>query len=210
MDSASLRLKEACFAGDLAEVRRLLDAGADPNSTDEHGSGTLLTFHPEMIDYLLSRGADPNTQTNENGASVLAGLAFVNELECVRALLRGGADANCGRAASGETPLHHALADGGADRGPLVKLLLDHGADPNSKTRPGVLSCNFWRDARTRGETPLHRAAAYAPAETISLLLAAGAERQVRDANGDNPRAWASWHLRDWPIIELLDPGSDA
>lgn len=206
MDPTAVKLKNASFAGDLDEVRRLLDAGADPNSTDEHGSGTLLTFHPAMIEYLLSRRADPNVQTNENGASVLAGLAYVNCLECVRILLQHGADPNRGRAESGETPLHHALAKNEADRGPLVKLLLDYGADPNAKTRHGVGSCNFWRDARTRGETPLHRAAAYATAETIRQLLAAGADPTIRDANGDTPRAWASWHWREWAIIDLLDP----
>lgn len=101
MQSTALKLKQACFAGDLDEVRRLLDAGADPNATDENGSGTLLTFYPAMIEYLLSRGAEPNSQTNENGASVLAGLAHVGQLECVRVLLRAGADPNRGREASG-------------------------------------------------------------------------------------------------------------
>jgi uncharacterized protein len=213
MNSDALKLKQACFAGDLDTVRRLLDLGADPNATDEHGSGTLLTFDPAMIGYLLSRGADPNIQTNENGASVLAGLAYVNELECVRVLLRAGADPNRGRDDSGETPLHHALATSEPDRTPLVKLLLEHGANPNSRTKPCVPSCNFWRDARTRGETPLHRAAAFSPRETIELLLAAGADRALRDVNGDSPLGWASWHLRDRPIIDLLNPetnGHDA
>jgi hypothetical protein len=48
-----------------------------------------------------------------------------------------------------------------------VKLLLDFGADPDARTINGVVSANFWRDARTRGESPLHRAAAYVSAETI-------------------------------------------
>jgi uncharacterized protein len=206
---ASPELKRACFAGNLDEVRRLLDSGADPNSIDEYDSGTLLTFHPEVIEYLLARGADPNLQTNENGASVLAGLAYVNQIECVRTLLQHGANPNLGRNASGETPLHHALTKNEPDREPLVKLLIDYSANPNAQTIPGVISYNFWRDARTRGETPLHRAAAYASAETINHLLAAGADRALRDANGDTPRAWTSWHLRAKAIVDLLDPGSN-
>jgi uncharacterized protein len=202
---SELKLKEAAFAGDFDEVRRLLDEGTDPNATDEYGSGTLLTFHPAVIEYLLARGANPNAQTNENGASVLAGLAFVNALECVRALLRAGADPNRGRDESGETPLHHALATLEHDRTALVKLLLDHGADPNRRTKPGVPSLNFWRDVRTRGETPLHRAAAFSPRETIELLLAAGADPTLRDVNGDSPLGWASWHLRERTIIDLLN-----
>jgi uncharacterized protein len=201
----SLPLKEAASRGDLVEVRRLVDAGADVNSTDEWGSGTLLTFQPDIIEYLIARGADPNKQTNENGASVLAGMCYVNQLDCAKVLLeKGAADANRGREESGETPLHHAVLGDEPGRGELVKLLIDHGADPNARTISGVATLNFWRDVRTRGETPLHRAAAYASAETIALLLAAGADPTLRDANDDSPVSWASWHQRPWSIIDLL------
>jgi hypothetical protein len=69
-----------------------------------------------------------------------------------------------------------------------------------------VPSLAFWRDVRTRGETPLHRAAAYAPEETVCLLLDAGADRTIRDANGDSPQSWASWHWRPKRLVDLLDP----
>jgi ankyrin repeat protein len=201
----SSELKQAASRGDLAEVKRLIAAGANVNSADQWGSGTLLTFHPQVIECLLAHGADPNQQTNENGASVLAGLCYVNQFECARVLLeQGGADPNRGRAQSGETPLHHALTHDGPGRFELVQLLLDHGADPNARTIPGVETANFWRDVRTRGETPLHRAAAYASQETILLLLGAGADPTIRDANGDSPLSWASWHQRPKSIIDLL------
>jgi uncharacterized protein len=200
----SQTLHEACFAGNLSEVQRLLAAGADINAPDENGSGTLLTFDPRMIEFLLSQGADPDLQTNENGASVLAGLSYVNEVECVRVLLRHGANPNRGRDESGETPLHHALAKWESDRRQLVELLLDHGADPNARTTPEVISFNYWREAKTRGETPLHRAAAVASEETIKLLLASGGDPNIRDVNGEVPQGWASWHWRPKEIIDLL------
>jgi len=52
------------------------------------------------------------------------------------------------------------------------------------------------RDCRTKGETPLHRAAAFADEETIQLLLDYGAKREAKDANGDSPLAWPDTILR--------------
>ncbi|MGF1656780.1 MAG: ankyrin repeat domain-containing protein [Verrucomicrobiales bacterium] len=206
MNPTSLKLNAACSAGKLEEVRHLLDEGADPNSADEHGCGTLLTFHPQMIEFLLSRGADPNIQKNQAGASVLAGLAYVNQLECVRLLLNAGANVHRGREESDETPLHHALVSRLPDRTPLVKLLLDRGADPNAKTKPGIYSFNYGGDLRTRAETPLHRAAAYSPADTIMLLMEAGGDTTIRDINGDSPGTWALWHLREKSVLNALTP----
>jgi uncharacterized protein len=85
-----------------------------------------------------------------------------------------------------------------------VEVLLDAGADPNSATRPGAETGGFMRDSRTRGETPLHRAAAFGSEATIRRLLAAGARSDVRDMNGDSPLAWASWHTRPDAVLRLL------
>ena len=87
MDSLSRELKRAASKGDLDRVRALVEAGADVNATDEHGSGTLLTFHPAVTEYLLTKGADPNRQTNECGDAVLLGIVCYNHLDCVRLLL---------------------------------------------------------------------------------------------------------------------------
>lgn len=207
----SPELVRASQEGDLPAVRKLVEAGADVNSVGDHGMGPLLTFTPSVMEYLLSKGADPNRQTNEGGHSVLLGLAYVNHAECVRLLLQAGADPNAAVGETGETPLHSALAGAGetatpAERHQVIKLLVERGADPNRRTIPGVLSLAFWRDVRTRGETPLHRAAAYASEETIRFLLEAGADKTLRDANGDSPQSWASWHWRPKPLIDLLAP----
>ena len=60
------------------------------------------------------------------------------------------------------------------------------------------------REAFTRGETPLHRGAAYGDKEMIEALLAAGADRSIRDAHGDTPISWGSWHLRSPSVLGLL------
>jgi len=60
------------------------------------------------------------------------------------------------------------------------------------------------RDTRTKGETPLHRAAAFAGTKTIRRLIDAGASREARDAAGDTPLSWASWHRRSSAILRQL------
>ena len=42
----------------------------------------------------------------------------------------------------------------------------------------------------------------------LQFLLDAGADKTIRDANGDSPQSWASWHWRPKPLIDLLDPRS--
>lgn len=66
----------------------------------------------------------------------------------------------------------------------------------------------FMRDVRTKGETPLHRAAAFADSEAVRLLLDHGADKEAKDASGDTPLSWASWHLRPGEILQLLSYGA--
>ena len=188
------------LAGDLTKVKKLIEAGADPNSVDANGMGTLLNFHPEVTKYLLEQGADPDIQRNENILPVLIGVAGFNT-DCVRLMLEAGANPNITCDHNGETALHHAASGADAE---LVTLLLKAGANPNAKTKPGMTTYTLWRDARVRGETPLHRAAAWGSPEVIQLLLDASADPTIRDANNDTPLGWASWHQRDKTIVDLL------
>jgi len=131
--------------------------------------------------------------------------AFFGHWKMCDFLLVRGADARATISAGGETPLHNALAKAGRPYYQyVVRLLVERGADVNARTVPGKATGAFMRDVRTKGETPLHRAAAYADAETIEYLLAHGADREARDAHGDSPLSWASEHLRPGPVLALL------
>ncbi|MEE4299632.1 MAG: ankyrin repeat domain-containing protein [Pseudomonadales bacterium] len=131
--------------------------------------------------------------------------AFFGHWKVCDFLLLQGADARHAMAETGETPLHSALCKAGRPHFlRTVRLLLEHGADPNARTVVGAPTESFMRDIRTCGETPLHRAAAYADGDIIDLLLEAGADRTLRDAHGDSPLTWASRHLRPGAILHRL------
>ena len=68
-----------------------------------------------------------------------------------------------------------------------VEVLLSNGANPNCATWPSVPTDHFMRDCRTRGETPLHRAAAFGSEVTIQMLLDAGARLGALDMNRGFP-----------------------
>jgi len=135
----------------------------------------------------------------------LGNAAFFGHWKVCDFLINNGADINAYVDKTKETPLHNALSKAGR---PyyfyVVKLLVDKGADVNAKTIAGLETGAFMRDVRTKGETPLHRAAAYADEKTISYLVENGADKTIKDANGNSPLSWASEHLRPGNILSLL------
>ncbi len=138
----------------------------------------------------------------------LGNAAFFGHWKVCDFLIKNGADVNALVDKTNETPLHNALAKAGR---PyyfyVVKLLVENGANVNAVTVPNVETGAFMRDVRTKGETPLHRAAAYADEQTIKYLIDNGASKETKDAYGNSPLSWASEHLRPGRILALLAYG---
>lgn len=190
-------------------VMPFVAAGAAATSTDGDGVSLLhwCAYYGDVsaMRFLLARGAALPTLGDDLG---LRGAAFHGHWRLCQFLLENGAAVDRADATTGETALHGALCKRDSHAHALVvQVLLAHGADPNATTRPGAETGGFMRDVRTRGETPLHRAAAFADEATIQLLVAKGARLDARDANGDSPLTWASWHLRPDAILRLLCHG---
>jgi uncharacterized protein len=183
-----------------------LALGHPATSTDKDGTrlSQWCMYYGDVsaLRVLLERG---ETLASLGGNLGLDGAAFHGHWRLCEYLIESGADPNHPSSDSGETPLHAALCTRRRSaRDLVVRVLLDRGADANAKTTPGVETGAFMRDCRTKGETPLHRAAAFGGEETIDLLLAAGARREAQDANGDSPLSWASWYGRPDPILQKL------
>jgi uncharacterized protein len=184
----------------------LLERGCPADSVDQNNVPLIrwCAYYGDVsaIKFLLSRSESLDSLGPDRG---LNGASFHGHWRLCKFLLEHGADVNWADPVSGETPLHAALCK--TDRvvyDRVLKVLLSAGANPNARTNNGAETQGFMRDCRTKGETPLHRAAAFGEEETIKLLLDAGAQIDAKDANGDSPLGWASWYLRPTPILRLL------
>lgn len=180
-------------------------AGGDPAAT--YDGASLLGWCSYYGDVSAIR------LLQQNGASLhelgpefdLNGAAYHGHWRLCEYLIEQGANPNSTLPDTGETPLHAALCGFcSLDAERVVEVLLRASANVHAATIPNVETGGFMRDVRTRGETPLHRAAAYGTAAVIEMLIAAGAAIDARDAAGDSPLTWASWALRDATILHLL------
>ena len=116
-DGASERRK-------IAEVKRLIAAGADVNAKLADDGRTLLheasaDGHAEVVKVLLDAGADVNAKLADDESTPLHVASWQGSAEVVKILLAAGADVNA-KNKYGQTPLSVASYFGRAE---VVKIL---------------------------------------------------------------------------------------
>jgi ankyrin repeat protein len=122
-------LSLAVRSADSNVVRFLVDRGLDPNALSLAAQGTAFARHDlPTVDYLMTTIAKPMPQ-------LLITAAIWQPVAFVRRWIDSGADVNASLPAVqySRTPLLSAVTseDEGAD---TLRLLLEHGADPNAQT----------------------------------------------------------------------------
>ena len=162
LNPKAIAMVEALRAGDMGLFLRFV--GENPkllNARGPEGSTpfmyAVLYSDAATLGRLLKQGADPNQRNDANATALMWAVA---DLEKARLLLDHGADVNA-RSDDLRTPLMIAARRPGA--APLVKLLLDRGANPNPNANPLAES------------SPLIEAATSGDAAIVQLLVERGA-----------------------------------
>jgi ankyrin repeat protein len=223
----------AARQGDLRTVQALLEAKADVNQKSEFGWTALLVAtqnrYYKIGVYLLDHGADPNIQ-NEGGWSAIY-LATdnrnieggdyptrkpdIDHLDYIKRLLDAKADPNLRMRSSTETRTvftHQWLFEDGAtpflraaQSGDLMlmKLLLEHGADPKIPTiwnvTPLMVASGIgWVEGVTYEWSPQQTY------DAVKLLLELGADVNAQDTLDERTALMGAAHKGRNDIVELL------
>jgi ankyrin repeat protein len=191
-------LHYACNDSNMKLVKLLLERGADVNCRNESGD-TALDFAKEIVKEKCRWGGCYGSDRDlccyceivelfspDHANDDLCLAALSGDLSKAKDALMRGADINYGR--GHETPLHLASSSG---REAIVRLLLDSGADINSK--------NYF------GETSLHKACqGVRSKEIVKLLLERGVNLDCKDNFGKTALDIAMWPYGYHEIVELI------
>ena len=217
--------RDAVLDDRISDVRNLLEADPDLVGAEfTAGRGIAQAIHHwrsvAIGEFLLDSGADIDARTTLQiaGETALVTQLRFGTVDGVRLLLSRGADPNCGvlkfmpsdtmpvlvtlliehgwdinEGAGTRTLLHH---DANHGHGKKVRILLDHGADPNA--RDGA------------GQTALHLIASRGVGkEAIRALVKVGADIDSRDDQGQSPLDLARQAKRPAAAEELIGLGAE-
>lgn len=192
---------KACKDGSLDIIEKLLtprkllglSLNAHANVSDKDLNGrTALHYavnHVEIIDFLLSKGADINEKDNEGNTPLIESLRPGSNKNTIEYIIEKGADLNL-KNNKGDTPLHKACMWTDID---FVKLLIEKGADINATNHIG--------------NTPLHEAVFSENIEAVKLLVIRGADVNAKNNDGTTPLLLLKEQLEIFKF--LISSGAD-
>ena len=205
---------------DLATADLLLRAGARTNAANDLGVTPLYLActnrNATMVEKLLAAGAGPNARLF-NGETVLMNCARTGNALSVKALIAAGARVNATEPEHDQSALMWAAAEKHPD---VVRLLIDAEADirARSRTYPETVTSEVTQRAGREelnytvlrgGSTPLLFAARSGDAESLRLLIAAGADVNDTLPNGMSALVLAAHSGQGAVAGALLEKGAD-
>jgi ankyrin repeat protein len=169
-------LGENSFAGDLAEVKKLTEAGANINCKDDAGTSPIHDAVEggsfEVYAFLKSKGADINQRGLNNGTILHSALLkdHENAYKIIEDVVNSAFDVNL-TDWNKHTPLFYPTKNP-----QITKLLLDHKARIDVKDDDGASAIHYI----LRDET----------VESVKLLIKQGANINAKDNRGNTPLHW--------------------
>ena len=172
-------------------VKALIEQGVDVNSTSRGGTTPLFESaglgSTGTVHLLLANGADPNARVTDKGKTPLFAAIYAPRIPVVD-----------GSRFSSQLNVDFRIMQAGKSQ-KMTRLLLEN------KANLGIRSYE--------NETLLWRAANCGHAQTIRLLLAAGAKKQLEDHptfnDGYTPLMIASFHRYTSAVEALLENGAN-
>ena len=208
LNATPLETAIASHSMSLEKTKLLLEHKADPNRKDSRVSAMLATVlddpnaselvqlelvqllgeagfrmtdrglmwnavnaeKPKLIELLLKYGADPNTKDGD-GNTFLAAACIAGDADRVRLLLKNGADPK-------QPGLLGTLIRRGPEAVPMIRILLEAGADPNAvddSRQPPIVDLFDWGfENKNSGNVYLHSDKRSDQAKLLELLLKHG------------------------------------
>jgi ankyrin repeat protein len=223
--------------GDLESARILIEAGANVNQVTQYGWTPLLTAthnrNYRLASFLLDRGADPNIRNkggwtplylatdnrNIEGGDYPVRQPDMDHLDFIEKLLAHGADVNARARDStetrtiftmqwlyedGATPFLRAAQSGDVT---LMRMLLDHDADPNIPTTNNVTALAVaagigWVEGVT------YEWSEKANLDAVRMCLDLGLDVNTRDSDGRTALHGAAHKGRNAVVQLLADHGA--
>jgi len=158
-----------------------------------------VQMNPKAVQIILGFGADPNVECGFMGTALHSacwqgdgngGRPTESVSETLELLIAAGANIDTNLPDHG-TPLHQAVfGDWGSPT--ATSVLIKHGAQVNA--------------VDSKGKTPLMDACVNGEVECVRLLLAANADRSIRDAAGRTAMDYAKDNLDTWRSIVKHPP----